>query len=827
MDFFDHLEKLIKQIDDENKEMYLLGDLNCDMLKKEALQNTSTKKLNSLYELYQLFQLIEEPTRITMKSSSLIDHIVTNTPEKICHSSVIHTGISDHSIIFAIRKIRIIEKKENNTVEMRNMKKFDKGRFLDELLTQHWEYVYFFGNDPNAMWEIWKDLFLEVLDKHAPLQRKKIRSHKIPWITSQIKSLINTRDKLKIKATISKSETDWVNYKAARNQVNIKLRNAKQNYYSTKIAGQKCNPKEAWKTINNLLGKKAKRTIVNELDMNKNILQDPQEIVEGFNEYFSNIGPNLASNIAMANCNFETYVQKAKSEFTAFQPTTVTDVTQMLSGLSNNKATGIDKISCKIIKIAAPAIADSLTYIFNQAITLSTFPDQWKVARVTPLYKSGQRNIPGNYRPISVLPAISKIMERILYNQIYNYLTTFGLLSNSQFGFRKSHSTATALLECTNEWYVNLDRKLFNLVVFIDLKKAFDTVDHQILFKKLQHYGIKGQAHSLLKSYLTNRSQKCQLNGFVSSEQPIKCGVPKGSILGPLLFLLYINDLPECLDNTRPRLFADNTNLTASGESLNDIEIAVNSDLENLRNWLMANKLSLNVAKTEFMLIGPKRMKTDSSLNILIENKQIKQVNECKTLGILIDQHLSWNNNTKNICKKVTAGISALRRVKPFVSKETLISIYNAIIRPHFDYCCEVWDVFGKTQSDRLQKLQNRAARVIMSMSNDIDQSTALQTLGWEPLYIMRRKTKAKLMYKVLNKMAPEPLTKLFTYKNEITNHKLRNISTSLCVPQPRTNSMKNSFMYDGAHLWNSIPNEVRECKTLSLFRNKIATHIF
>ena len=597
-DFFDHLEKLVKQIDDENKEMYLLGDLNCGMLKRDALLNNATKKLHSLYELYQLFQLIEEPTRVTMKSSSLIDHFVTNTTEKSSHSGVIHIGISDHNIIFAIRKTRIIEKKGNNTVEMRNMKKFDKERFLDELLAQHWEYDYFFGNDPNTMWEIWKDLSLEVLDKHAPLLQKKIRSNKIPLITSQIKSLIITRDKLNIKATISKSVTDWENYKA------------------------------------------------------------------------------------------------------------VTDVFQMLSGLSNNKATEIDKISCKIIKIAAPAIADSLTYIFNQAITQSTFPDQWKVARITPLYKGDQRNIPGNYRPISVLPAISKIMERILYNQIYNYLTTFGLLSSSQFGFRKFHSTATALLECTNEWYVNLDRKLFNLVVFIDLKKAFDTVDHQILFKKLEHFGIKGQAHSLLKSYLTNRSQKCQLNGFVSSEQPIICGVPQGSILGPLLFLLYINDLPECLDNTRPRLFADDTNLTASGESLNDIEIAVNSDLENLRNWLMANKLSLNVAKTEFMLIGPKRMKTDSTINILIENKQIKQVNECKTLGILIDQHLSWNNNTKNICKKVTAGISALRRVKPFINKETLISIYTAIILPHFDYCCEVLDVLGKTQSDRLQKLQ-------------------------------------------------------------------------------------------------------------------------
>ena len=350
------------------------------------------------------------------------------------------------------------------------------------------------------------------------------------------------------------------------------------------------------------------------------------------------------------------YVKKATSEFAAFQPTTVNDIIHLLCGLSTNKATGIDKISCKIIKIAAPAISDSLTFIFNQAITLSSFPDEWKMARVTPLYKNGQRNIPGNYRPISVLPAISKIMERILYNQLYNYLTKFELLSNSQFGFRKSHSTATALLDCTNEWYVNLDRKLFNLIVFIDLKKAFDTVDHNILLEKLEFYGIKGQALSFLKSYLTNRSQKCKINGFVSSERLIRCGVPQGSILGPLLFLLYINDLPECLDNTRPRLFADDTNLTASGDSMTDVEIAVNSDLENLRNWLMANTLSLNVAKTEFMLIGSKRMIKNFHPNIIIENKQIKQVYECKTLGIIIDQHLSCKSNTENICKKITSG---------------------------------------------------------------------------------------------------------------------------------------------------------------------------
>ena len=199
------------------------------------------------------------------------------------------------------------------------------------------------------------------------------------------------------------------------------------------------------------------------------------------------------------------------------------------------------------------------------------------------------------------------------------------------------------------------------------------------------------------------------MNGFVSSERLIHCCVPQGSILGPPLFLLYINDLPECLNITKARLFVDDTNLTASEDSMTDVENAVNSDLENLRNWLIANKLSLNVAKTEFMLIGSRQMIKDFHQKIFIENKQIKQVDKCKTLGIIVDQHLSWKNNTKNVCRKITAGICALRRIKPFVDKETLISIYNAIVHPHFNYCCEVWDVLGETQSKRLQKLQNRA----------------------------------------------------------------------------------------------------------------------
>ena len=433
-EFFDHFEKLIKAIDHENKEVFILGDLNCNMLKADSDSNIPTKKIKSLYELYQLTQLINEATRVTMTTTSLIDHILTNTPEKISDSGVIHTGISDHSLVFAIRKISIIYKQEN-TLEIRNMKNFDKEKFTKELLKQHWEYVYFFAEDPNAMWEIWKNLFLEVLDKHVPLQHKKIRSNKVPWMISDIKKLMNTRDNFKRKAILTNNENDWLIFRTTKNKVNIELRNAKKDYSCSKIADQKFNPKKAWKSINSLLGRQNKPTVINELRVGENNFISHEDIAEGFNEYFSNIGPNLASNIDSSNYNFETHVKNAKSEFAAFQHVTVSHVSHLLHGLSSNKATGIDKISCKIIKLAIPVISDSLTLIFNQAITLSSFPDEWKIARVIPLYKNGQRNIPGNYRPMSVLPAISKIMERILYDQLHSYLTTFELLSDFQFGF--------------------------------------------------------------------------------------------------------------------------------------------------------------------------------------------------------------------------------------------------------------------------------------------------------------------------------------------------------------------------------------------------------
>jgi retron-type reverse transcriptase len=290
------------------------------------------------------------------------------------------------------------------------------------------------------------------------------------------------------------------------------------------------------------------------------------------------------------------------------------------------------------------------------SIDLDQFPSEWKAARVIPLFKKGQRSLLDNYRPILILPVVSKLVERILYDQMFEYLNRENLLSKHQFGFRPYHSTTTTLLDCTNEWYANMDRGLYNLVVFLDLKKAFDKVNHEILLSKFQMYGFQRKALNLLRTSLTHRTQSCQLTSMLSEEREVICGIPQGSILGPFLFIICIlNDLPNCLERTTPRMFADDTNLTAVGETIDEVEERVSIDMMNVQKWLSANKLSLNLAKTEYVLIGS-RYKTnnvDTQQAVKIDNKLIKKVNNAKVLGVQLDENLSWVNTLTILAVKL------------------------------------------------------------------------------------------------------------------------------------------------------------------------------
>ena len=330
-----------------------------------------------------------------------------------------------------------------------------------------------------------------------------------------------------------------------------------------------------------------------------------KNIANEFNKYFSEIGKKLEREIPCSDTDPLYFVNPVSNSFT-FKSISKEDLYHAIFCMKAKRSAGIDKISVQLLQEAGTTILESLHYIFNLSIKSGIFPEDWKTARVTPIYKSDDKAECGNYRPISVISNVAEIFEKLIYNQLLVFLNENEVIAKNQSGFRSNHSTETTLLHLSNNWLTNMDKGLINGVVFLDLKKAFDTVDHNILLSKLERCGVRGTALKWFQSYLYGRKQICRINNTESSKTNIHCGVPQGSNLGPLLFLIYINDLPHCLQTTTASMFADDTNLSCTGRTSADIEYKINKDLDNIRKWIICNKLTLNLKKTEFMIIGSK-----------------------------------------------------------------------------------------------------------------------------------------------------------------------------------------------------------------------------
>ena len=831
-------ELFLAKVDAEGKESIILGDVNCDVRASQIAPFTSN--LGFLCDSYQYSQLINDFTRITETTKTLsdntkitkltrtlIDHAYTNDHYMITNSGVIHVGISDHSLIYVVRKFPSF-KTDTKFKEFRSFKHFGEESFIKELSKTDWNLFLQNSNDPNQLWSAWKCKFMEIIDRHAPIRRQKVRTKPVPWLTSRVKKLARDRDYLKSKAVRTDSISCWDEYKRARNRVNMEIRNAKRKFFQNSITESKGNTKAAWKVINRFLSRKTKSHCISNIKLSDgSSLNDPSDIANHLNSHFAGVGPRMAANINDNGVSPEYYMTPAKSIF-HLKPTNVVNVLEIINKLSSNKATGLDGISSKIIKISASVIAPALTFIFNKAIETGIFPDDWKTARVTPLHKNASKCDSDNYRPISILPVISKVFERIIYDQFYFYLCSNGLISKFQSGFRALHSTTTALLFATDNWLVNMDKGLINGVLYLDLRKAFDSVDHQILLNKLELYGVQGNSLALFDSYLKGRSQMCVVNGTISSPQMISHGVPQGSILGPLLFLLFINDLPNCLKHSTPGLFADDTNVTVADRDIYVIENLLNEDLEQMSKWLTSNKLSLNLTKTEFMLIGSlKRLKEiDRNPDIRIADVSIQRVSHSKLVGVHIDEGLTWDQHVAHIIKKVLAALKAIRNVRDFVDIQTLIMIYKSLVEPYFVYCSAVWDSLGIGLAKRLQKLQNRAARIITRSDYTVRSADLLKELSWQTLSQKRISSKATMMYKILNGQAPEYLREKFSYVCQRHSHSLRNADVNLILPRPNTEYGKKCFSYSGAALWNCIPADVRKAQTLQTFKAGVTTCI-
>ena len=450
---------------------------------------------------------------------------------------------------------------------------------------------------------------------------------------------MRTRDKLKKSAVKSKSPILMDSYRQIRNKVNALNVLLKKQYYTNRISACKGNMKESWKVINELHNKRSKSSNIDCLKDSGTEYVHKQDISNGMNNFFCSIGKELANKIDPAPnplLSGEYEVDKNKAVFN-FKTIELKGIRDAFASIKTAKSFGIDNISSYFMKLALPFIENSLAVLFNTSIETSQFPDSWKVAGVTPIFKDGDKTEKSNYRPISVLPVISRLFEKLVFEQLYNFMEENGHFTSDQSGFLRQRSTLTCLLKMSDDWYNGLDLGKLVGLVFIDLKKAFDTVDHNILCKKLELYGIQHRELSWFQSYLSNRKQFCRVNGVDSNIEDIEVGVPQGSCLGPLLFLIYINDLPRAVQASTVSMYADDTSLCHQSGDLTQLEEAINSDLKQLTTWLQGNKLSLNVAKTHSMLISTKQkhniLKSQNEvLELNIRNNKLDLVQKQSTL---------------------------------------------------------------------------------------------------------------------------------------------------------------------------------------------------
>ena len=783
VEFIDRFENFIDNVSNEGKEMILMGDFNKNLL-NEHRDIEWDNFVNSL----GFDQLVCDPTRVTDTSSTLIDHIYTNSEENIANVHVCKISISDHYAIFGNRKqTNCIKSNTQQTITFRSFKNFDESRFISDMHDKPWETIEYF-NDINEIVEVWNKMFLEIVNKHAPLKSHRIkRKYQPDWLIPQILDCIKERDKCKLNGKMDE-------YRLFRNKVSTMIDTAKKEAYQLKVEEGKDDPRSIWKLFKQFGMSKKGTTKVNnfEIKINNDIISDDQDIANIFNDYFVNIPSKLKEPIQPSEFKLlHNFVDSKVNDNTNFTIPFVNSsfVCNYLSNMDVTKATGLDCIGPRLLKIAPNVLTPSITYIINKSIESGVFPCTWKNAKVNPIFKTGDKDNVNNYRPISILPTLSKIIEKWTATKLMSYLDKYKLLHKNQSGFRKNHSTESALILMTDTWLKAINEGKLVGCAMIDFRKAFDLVDHNLLLNKLRIYRFNYLSLSWFKSYLSNRTQHVVINNLSSSSGDVVCGVPQGSILGPLLFLLFINDLPLSLKNSpiSVDLYADDTTLYSTALDKSSLEADLQKALDSVHTWCLENGMLINTEKTKLMLIASRQKRSsliDSDLKITFNNVDLKNSSNEKILGVHMDQNFVWNNQFQHVSKKISSHLWLLSQIRTYFNVQHRLLFYNAYIKSHIEYCCVVWGNSCNFNAYKIEKLQRSACKLILG--NDYTTLDAahkqLRMLSFDETIFIN---KAKVMYKIASNTAPIYLTDLFQMRGNESN--LNNSQVNL-----RSTSNKN-----------------------------------
>lgn len=807
LDFLTKLEPVLQRVSNLKKNTIIGMDQNIDFLKM-AHTRVPADMLH-LTTSTGLFPTIVKPTRVTDHSNTLIDNIyVTPGLFQNAGANVIVNNMSDH---FPCLLSFPIDRHKTNPTEFcyrkQNEPNFTKVKA--HLANTNWQAMY--DLETNSAFQAFIDHVQNAYFQGCPIVRVKIRPKKVireKWMTEALlRKSADLQEQYRRVCRLDRQSEGFKNYVTKRNEFNKAKRNQKQSYFSDLLASNRNNSKQLWRIINDLSGRNQNDPLPASFIINGSTVSDPKQLADHFNEYFANVGPNTCAVIPSVPENYETFLRKTPHcpQSMWFSPVIATEVQEVISDLKNSSSYGTDEITTSLVKFVKEIITEPLTRLINKSFSNGIFPEVLKISKVTPVYKKGDKGQIDNYRPIALLSIVSKVVEKIAHKRLQNFLQATKFFSANQYGFRKNHNTVDAVAQVVGAALNGFNKSKNTVAVLLDISKAFDTIDHTILLRKLEYSGVRGLPQTWFRSYLSNRKQLVSINGETSNLRGISTGIPQGSILGPLIFSIYVNDIHTCILNSNVVQFADDTTLYLTGNLL-EIIPKLNDDLDALVRWFYANKLALSATKTTAINFTKPNSAIPVDLpEVKVWGNHIPLEETVKLLGIHLDSKISWKAHLLYVRNKVSSSLYAINKFKNLLNTETLKLMYYGLIHPYLTYGVSLWGARSQIDINKIVIIQKKALRAIFHKPFGAHTDPLFASSGILKFRDLHRIECLRLLFRYKQKTLPDNLRPFFKLNSEIHVYNTRQSSQAHIFPFTFENYKKN-FIYQAVVTWNSIP---------------------